>query len=328
MAGTRAGRVAPAAFLLPEAPGSAPAPTVAASSALRTRPQPGTRGQPRERTLSILPTHLASRESAKLRPSARIAQEMPATARPGGVRTRTRARASRSRGWILSLMLRYHLDDLGWYQFEWLVQSILKADLGLGVESWSSPRGDHGRDAYFDGELAFPAKVATHGPFVFQVKFVENANAKGSDPVPALIAAVRKEAGRIRKRRSSLLSSWETPAHYALVTNAPLEVSTREAIAALLADAMPGTTVTTLGAADVGSLLDLHPTLRRSFPQILSLRDLDTLLAEAVSHELIERSRAAIDASRDLVRVFVPTASPCPSTATRSRPPTRSRTWR
>jgi hypothetical protein len=32
-------------------------------------------------------------------------------------------------------LIRYRLDDLGWLQFEWLVQSLLKAKLGLTVES-------------------------------------------------------------------------------------------------------------------------------------------------------------------------------------------------
>ena len=32
-------------------------------------------------------------------------------------------------------MLRYRLDDLGWFQFESLMQSLMKAELGLGIES-------------------------------------------------------------------------------------------------------------------------------------------------------------------------------------------------
>lgn len=56
-------------------------------------------------------------------------------------------------------------------------------------------------------------------------------------------------------------------------------------------------------------LLDKHPDLRRSFPEILSLRDLDVLLAEAVSRSILERSRAAVEESRDLVPVFVPTVA-------------------
>jgi len=31
-------------------------------------------------------------------------------------------------------MLRYHLDDLGWYQFEQICQALLKIELGLGIE--------------------------------------------------------------------------------------------------------------------------------------------------------------------------------------------------
>ena len=49
-------------------------------------------------------------------------------------------------------MIRYNLDDLGWYQFEWLVQSLLKSEIGLAVESWGQ-RGDHGKDAYAHGQL-------------------------------------------------------------------------------------------------------------------------------------------------------------------------------
>jgi len=50
-------------------------------------------------------------------------------------------------------MLRYKLDDLGWFQFEWLIQSLLKAELGIGIESWGR-HSDRGRDAWCDGQLA------------------------------------------------------------------------------------------------------------------------------------------------------------------------------
>ena len=54
--------------------------------------------------------------------------------------------------------IRYNLDSLGWFQFEWLVQSLLKAELGIGVESWGG-RGDWGRDAYSVGPLPFPMRT-------------------------------------------------------------------------------------------------------------------------------------------------------------------------
>ena len=71
-------------------------------------------------------------------------------------------------------MIRYRLDELGWFQFEWLVQSVLKAELGLAVESWGGS-GDRGRDAYCRTPLRFPIRdVASDGPFLFQVKFAEH----------------------------------------------------------------------------------------------------------------------------------------------------------
>jgi len=54
-------------------------------------------------------------------------------------------------------MIRYRLDDLGWFQFEALVQSLLKAELGVGVEAWGGRR-DYGIDAIVKHRLKFPAK--------------------------------------------------------------------------------------------------------------------------------------------------------------------------
>jgi hypothetical protein len=64
-------------------------------------------------------------------------------------------------------MIRYRLDELGCFQFEWLVQALLKAHIGPGIESWGG-RGDHGRDSYCPGPLKFPDRlIETAGPFIF-----------------------------------------------------------------------------------------------------------------------------------------------------------------
>jgi hypothetical protein len=79
-------------------------------------------------------------------------------------------------------MLRYQLDDLGPYQFEKLVQSALKAAIGLGVESWGN-RGDWGRDSYAPGTLRFPDdKLQTKGPFIFQVSLWTERILRDRDP--------------------------------------------------------------------------------------------------------------------------------------------------
>ena len=74
------------------------------------------------------------------------------------------------------------MDDLGWQQFEELVQTVLKIEFGFAVEAWGGTH-DGGRDAYHPGPLPFLDKSSRQiGPFIFQCKFVEGANASGARP--------------------------------------------------------------------------------------------------------------------------------------------------
>lgn len=94
----------------------------------------------------------------------------------------------------------YNLDSLGWMQFESLIQVLLKAELGLGLELWGGS-ADHGKDAYCAHELNFPSRHTTNpGPFVFQVKFIAGANAAGADFDSILMRAVKKEGELIKNR--------------------------------------------------------------------------------------------------------------------------------
>lgn len=202
-------------------------------------------------------------------------------------------------------MIRYHLDDLGWYQFEALVQSLLKAEAGMTVESWGG-HSDRGRDAFAKSPLRFPhRKKESEGPFVFQAKFVQGANAKGAKPRRGLLSAVEAEAREIKRRQ--VLRQWEPTKWYVLLTNAPLPSSTRSAIAEILKPVIPGAELVMLGGKDVSDLLDLHPELRRSFPEIMSLRDLDALLRDVVTRSILERSKSAIEEAREVVTAFVQT---------------------
>ncbi len=200
---------------------------------------------------------------------------------------------------------RYHLDDLGWYRLEQLVQAALKAELGIGVESWGERR-DHGRDAYCEKSLRFPSRhIVQDGPFIFQVKFVENANASGARSEETIFRAVEAECTRILERQEE--GHWKEPTHYTLLTNAPLSASLRDKIRNVFRESFPSTNFHSLGGNDVCDILDEHPNLRRAFPELLSLRDLDELLSEVVDRESLERSKSAIEAARDILPVFVPT---------------------
>lgn len=202
-------------------------------------------------------------------------------------------------------MLRYKLDDLGAFQFEWLIQSLLKIIIGPGVESWGG-RADHGRDSFSTGPLNFPDRATSSpGPFIFQVKFVENANAAGAIPWEALKDAIQKEKARCLHRIK--VGAWLHPSHYVLLTNAVLTPEFRQWAAKSLADALGNTNYHFLSGTDVCDFLDHEPAIRQAFPQILGLRDLTELLQGTVNKKDIERSRSAIDLANEVAPVFVPT---------------------
>ena len=201
----------------------------------------------------------------------------------------------------------YQLDILGGLPFENLIQELLIADLGLGVEAWGGS-ADHGKDAYCDSELNFPNRHVTNtGPFVFQCKFVAGANATGAKFENELMGAVRKETELIKKRIEK--KQWEIPEHYALFTNAPVTAGQREKVKALLNQALPKTTITTQGATAICGLLDANITVARAFPQLLSLRDLTELLRTVVHNRSIQRSKSVIREAEILTKVYVPTGS-------------------
>lgn len=198
-------------------------------------------------------------------------------------------------------MLKYRLDDLGWYQFEWLVQSVLKARLGLGVESWGGSH-DQGRDAFFEGDLEFPVKgQVSKGPFLFQVKFVAGANAAGAKPEPLLVSAVRQEMRDADLRFGRGLSQ------YVLLTNVRITPGLRTRVVGEVQAALPSCGIAVVGGQDICDWLDQSPNVRISFPQILGLHDLQDLLTKAVAKQVLERSTLAVDEAREIASVFVPT---------------------
>jgi hypothetical protein len=199
----------------------------------------------------------------------------------------------------------YNLDSLGWMQFESLIQVLLKAELGLGLELWGGSY-DHGKDAYCAHELNFPSRHTTNpGPFVFQVKFVAGANAAGADFDSILMRAVKKEGELIKNRIEA--AKWIHPKQYVFITNAGLSASHRKAITEELQPFLGDCTITIHGATDVCALLDLNIAAARSFPQILSLRNLFELLDQVVRNEIVQRTDAVLREAEGLSSVFVPT---------------------
>jgi hypothetical protein len=108
------------------------------------------------------------------------------------------------------------------------------------------------------------------------VKFVENANAAGASPAKALLSSVQVESKRIKERITKKV--WTNPAHFVLVTNVPVQASLRKKMKSQLKGLLPPKRMHVLGGGDVCDYLDDEPNLRRSFPQLLGLRDLSDLI--------------------------------------------------
>jgi hypothetical protein len=127
-------------------------------------------------------------------------------------------------------MIKYNLDNLGWYQFENMIQSLLKSSFSMAIESWGD-RGDHGIDAFYEGKLDFPVKgKLQEGPFIFQVKFIEEANAAGAKPRSRIISAIKSELSKINERQGY----FENGGVYTLFTNVSFSVKLREEIREIL----------------------------------------------------------------------------------------------
>jgi tetratricopeptide (TPR) repeat protein len=194
--------------------------------------------------------------------------------------SRSRTAQSAGRPNLLSWehkLLEYRLDDLHWAEFERLCQALLKAKLGVGVEAWSGA-GDGGNDAYYAGELRYPGTEVEAGPFQFQVKFVQGANAAGAKPKGPLLTAVRRECDRFKERTGA------EPRIYSLLTNASLSRQARDEVRRILRASLPGCTQVIIhDGNDLCSWLHDHPSILRKFPQLLSHRDLADLIQRSTS---------------------------------------------
>jgi len=199
----------------------------------------------------------------------------------------------------------YRLDDLGWRAFERLVQSLLKLKISLAVEAWGGS-GDQGNDAYSRDPLPFPGLELSPGPFTFQCKFVEHANAAGAKPEPALERAVRTECKRIEERREA---GNPDPRQYVLITNAPMDAEFRDKVTELIRNPLPEARITLWDGGDVGVMLDDAPAIRAAYPQLLSLRDLQALIDDAVGKEILVRSTFGLDRAAEVAATFISTGA-------------------
>lgn len=197
--------------------------------------------------------------------------------------------------------MRYRLDDLGWFQFEELVQSLIKEKFGVGIQSWGG-HNDLGRDAYFERCIELSKNSILKGPIVFQVKFIENANSAGAKPGKALLNAVRTELKKIKTD-----GKWKSFKSYILITNVTLSKTLREKVNSFWVDKFADKIFYTFGGKDLCDWLDGVPSIKYAFPLILGLADLGYLIEDAIIKSTKKRTRILLEQAYEIAKLFVPT---------------------
>lgn len=209
------------------------------------------------------------------------------------------------------MALRYNLDQLGWLQFEQLTQSLLKAAFDVRMQSSSGSR-DKGRDAFFEGALTLPNGAKETGYFVFQCKFLSQA--VDAKEVQTRFVRDLPKLSRLYGRHG------DAPArHYFAITNKSLSAPQRDSLIDAIKSIAPPVAPTVYDGNDICDLLDQFPVVRQSFPQLLGIRDIRSMLASLLDRPHMQRSKMLMERAAELSRVFVPTKSWTDAVKTLSR---------
>ena len=193
------------------------------------------------------------------------------------------------------MSLKYRIAEIGWYNFEKLVQTLLKSIIGPGVTSFGGSK-DRGRDAGYSGFAHFPTTQENwSGGWVFQVKYIDLQDVGAAAARSQLKSALRIEFKSILERHPGPVDN------YILITDVPLTSQSREALTGVARDASFTGNFHTIDGHEVCELLTLHPEIRRSYPQLLGLADLDRIINRA----LYVRSEAYLQQWQPRLAVFV-----------------------
>ena len=195
---------------------------------------------------------------------------------------------------------KYKLEQLGWFNFEQLVKTLLRELIGSGLSTFSGS-ADQGRDATFEGRAnAFPSKTGPwEGNWIFQVKH-RTYSSRGADTVRSeLKASLSDELAKITRKHELDCDN------YIFLTNCPLTGIDKDEMKNLASNHFPMIqNFAFLGERDIDELLDFYPRVVYAFPQILGLSQ----LRELVQWGLHQRSLEFLLTAQKEIALFVATS--------------------
>jgi len=195
---------------------------------------------------------------------------------------------------------KYRLNTLGWYNFEKLVQTLLKVIIGPGVSSFGGSK-DKGRDATFHGEANYPnEKTRWSGDWIFQVKFIDYEEVCSNDAQNRLKNELKNEIHKILYKYSF------KPDNYILLTNISISGDNKDKIIEEVKKSFKQKiNIAIVDGDEICEYLDIKPDIRKSFPQLLGISDLERI----VNHEIYQRSLAYFKKWESSISKFVETDS-------------------
>jgi hypothetical protein len=197
------------------------------------------------------------------------------------------------------LSLKYRIGGIGWYNFERLVQTLLKVVIGPGVTSFGGSR-DGGRDAAYTGAAPYPSEHDQwDGEWVFQAKYADLETHGAHGARRQVVNAFGNECEAILARGAQK----GFPDNYLLLTDVPLTARNRAELERLAKAAGFAGNFRAIDGREVCEFLDLFPQIRRSYPQLLGLADLDRI----VNRQVYQRSEAYIQEWQPRLATFVRT---------------------
>jgi hypothetical protein len=183
---------------------------------------------------------------------------------------------------------KYNLEQLGWFNFEQLVRTLLREIIGNGLSTFSGSV-DKGRDAAFNGEsTCYPSGTDRwRGAWIFQVKH-RMYSSQGADYVRAeLKRTLYKEINKIIDKHHFRCDN------YVFITNCPLTANDKDEMLSGIRETLTIPYIAIIGESDLQELLDCNPRVVSAFPQILGLSQLHELITWGLHQRSLEFLRSA-----------------------------------
>jgi hypothetical protein len=199
------------------------------------------------------------------------------------------------------MSLKYNIGSIGWFNFETLCQTLLRVVIGPGVSAFGGSK-DSGRDAWYEGVASYPSNDEKwDGTWLFQVKFVDLDPLGARGAARTIVSSLRRELELVLSRAASRRHVQAD--NYILLTNVPITANERDELTSIAGEYLPERHFAVVDGREICEFLDIHRDVRRSYPQLLALADLDVI----INADVLERSKAYLDSWQLHLQSFVST---------------------